>query len=126
MRNKTKEMYWLFAILSFLLLAFNLEVVPGRPWDGHYALIWKWRNFTLIRISPINVHVLVDKSVVYRYLDVSSKTYVSAVRLDTHVVSKILNYRYILDWISEPPIVKSYSLKLSSEIEILNALSQSF
>lgn len=118
-------MYWFFGILCILFLAFNLEVIPGRPWRNYYALIWKWRHFTLIRVFPINVYVLVDKSIVYRYMEASTDTYIKAVRLDTHMMSKILNYRYLLDWILEPPVVKAYPSKLSNEIEILNYLSES-
>lgn len=117
-------MYWFFGILCFLFLAFNLEAVPGRPWHGYYALIWKWNDYVLIRILPRNVFVLVDGNAVYRYMGTSKDTYLSAVRLDTYMVRDILNYRYLLEWIREPPIAKSYPSKLSNEIEILNHLAK--
>lgn len=122
--SKIKEMYWFFTILCFLFLAFNLEAVPGRPWHHHYALIWTWKKVVLIRIFPMNVYVLVDKNIIYRYMEASEKTYVSAVQLDTYALVKILNYRYLLDWILEPPITKAYDSKLSSEVEILNHLTE--
>lgn len=125
MRSKIKEMYWFFSILCFLFLAFNLEVVPGRPWHNRYALIWKWHRFVLIRLFPIDVLVLVDKNVVYRYMDASTDTYVPAVRMDTHTVTSVLNHRYLLDWIVDPPTVKPYPSTLTNEVEILNYLSQS-
>lgn len=111
-------------MLCILFLAFNLEVVPGRPWHGHYALIWKWNEYVLVRILPQNVFVLVDENVLYRYTGASKDTYVSAIRLDTYTKKKILNYRYLLEWIQEPPIAKSYPSKLSNEIEILNYLTK--
>lgn len=117
-------MYWVFSILCFLFLAFNLEVVPGRPWHSHYALIWKWKQFILIRIFPKNIYVLVDQNVIYRYTEASKETYVPAVRIDKQTVNEILNYRYLLDWIRERPVVKPYPSHLSDEIEILNYLSQ--
>ena len=118
-------MYLLFGILCLIFLAFNLEFVPGRPWHGHYVLIWKWNEFTLIRIFPLDVFVLIDKDLLYRYWKTSSKnTYIPAIRLDTHVQKDILHYRYLLEWIKEPPIVKSYPPNLSNEIEILNHVSQ--
>lgn len=108
-----------------LFLAFNLEFVPGRPWHGHYVLIWKWNEFTLVRIFPQDVFVLIDKDLMYRYWMTSSKeTYIPAIRLDTGVQNEILHYRYLLDWIKEPPIVKSYPRNVSNEIEILNHVSR--
>lgn len=117
-------MYWFFSILCFLFLAFNLEVASGRPWHSHYALIWKWKNFILIRIFPKNIYVLIDHSIIYRYMEASTETYISAVRMDTQMITEILNYRYFLDWIRESPFVKSYPSKLSNEIDILNHLTQ--
>lgn len=105
-------------------MAFSLEVVPGRPWHQRYALLWKWKDLTLIRLFPMNVHVLVDKSVVYRYVEASDATYLSAVQMDTHRVTKILNYRYLLDWMRDPPIVRAYPAELSNETDILNHLSR--
>ena len=121
-KNKIKEMYLFFSILCFLFLAFNFEVVPGRPWHNHYALFWKWKEYLLIRIFPKNVFVLVHHDKMYRYIHASLETYVSAVQLDNRMSYEILNYRYILDWIKEPPVVKSYPSKLSTEVDILNYL----
>lgn len=118
-------MYLLFGILCFIFLAFNLEVIDGRPRHHRYALIWRWKDFTLIRIFPQNIFVLVDHDIVYRYIEASKETYIHAVRLDTYLVNTILNYRYILEWMTDPPLVKQYSPELSDEIEILNFLSQS-
>lgn len=111
-------------MLCILLLAFNLEVIPGRPWHGYYALIWKWNENILIRILPQNVFVLVDGNVVYRYVGNSKDTYSPAIRLDTYMKKEILHYRYLLEWIQEPPIVKPYSSNLSNEIDILNYLTK--
>lgn len=107
-------------------MAFNLEAVPGRPWRSpHYALIWHWQDFILIRLFPSNARVLVDKGVLYRYLNAGGdSTYVRAVRLDTHLVTSILNDRYLLDWMPRPPVVRRYPGHLSTETEILNHLSQ--
>lgn len=105
-------------------MAFNLEVVPGRPWHNRYALVWQWHGFVLVRLFPVDVFVLVDKGVVYRYLEASTDTYVPAVRVDTRTVSRVLNHRYLLDWIVDPPIVKPYPSRLTSEVEILNYLSR--
>lgn len=118
-------MYVFFCILCLMFLAFNLEVIPGRPLHGHYVLIWKWNEFTLIRILPQDVFVLVDKDLLYRYCSTTSKnTYIPAIRLDTRVQKNILHYRYLLDWIKKPPVLKSYPLVLKNEIEILNHVSQ--
>lgn len=57
-------------------------------------------------------------------MDASKETYVSAVRMDTQMINEILNYRYLLDWIRERPVVKLYPSHISNEIEILNHLSQ--
>ena len=118
-------MYVFFCILCLMFLAFNLEFIPGRPWHGHYVLLWKWNEFTLIRILPRDVFVLVDKDLIYRYWTTMSKnTYIPAIRLDTQVEISILHYRYLLDWIKEPPVLKSYPPELSNEIEILNYVSR--
>lgn len=108
-----------------MFLAFNLELIPGRPWHGHYILLWKWNEFTLIRILPQDFFVLVDKDLLYRYLNTTSKdTYIPAIRLDTQLQKDILHYRYLLDWIKEPPVVKPYPPKLTNDIEILNYVTQ--
>ena len=121
-RSKIKEMCWFFSILCLLFLAFNFEVVPGRPWHNFYALLWKWKDFVLIHIFPRNIYVLVNHQKIYRYINSSVDTYVDAVRLDNQIKCEILNYRYLLDWIKEPPVVKVYPSKLLNEIEILNYL----
>lgn len=117
-------MYWFFSIVCLLFLAFNLEVIPGRPWHGRYTLIWKWNEYTLIRIFPQNIFVLVDGRIMYRYLGTLRDTYIPAIRLDTHMQKEILHYSYLMDWIQEPPIVKAYPPNLRNEIEILNYVTQ--
>lgn len=119
-------MYLFFGILCMMLLAFNLELIPGRPWHGHYVLIWKWNEFTLVRIFPQNTYFLVDKDLIYRYEITSSKnTYIPAICLNTKVEREILHYRYLLEWIKEPPVLKSYPPDLSDQVEILNHVSKS-
>lgn len=118
-------MYLFFGILCLMLLAINLEPVPGRPWHGHYVLMWKWNEFTLIRIFPQDVFVLVDKDLIYRYETTSSKnTYIPAVCINTKVERDILHYRYLLEWIKEPPVVKAYPPDLSDDVGILNYMSK--
>lgn len=108
-----------------MFLAFNLEIVPGRPRHGHYVVIWRWNEFTLIRILPRDAFVLVDENLIYRYMPTTSRdTYIPAVRLDTHVRTEILHYRYLLDWIKRAPVVKAYPPDLSNEVEILNHVSE--
>lgn len=104
-------------------MAFNLEAVPGRPWHNRYALLWRWRRFVLVRLFPLDVHVLVDKGVVYRYLDASDDTYVRAVRVDTRTATRVLNPRYLMDWTEEAPVVVPYPSRLTGEVEILNYLA---
>lgn len=105
-------------------MAFNLEVISGRPWHGYYTLIWKWNEYKLIRILPQNIFVLIDGNTLYRYIDTSKDTYIPAVQLDTFVQREILHYIYLMDWIQDPPIVKPYPSNLSNEIEILNYVTQ--
>lgn len=114
-------MYWIFVILGLLLLLFNLEPIPGRPSHNHYVLVWVWNNFHLIRIVPQDWYVLVDAGVVYQYTDMDSvDTYIAAVRLDTHREHHIFHYRYLLDWIKQPPVVKPYPPDLQDVVAILN------
>lgn len=119
-----KEMYWIFVILGILLLAFNLEPVTGRPRHGHYAVIWTWHHFSLLRIVPYNWYVLIDRDTPYLYTDPESNaTYVTAVRLDTKREYHLLHFRFLLDWIQEPAVVQAYEPTLSHVIDILNDLS---
>lgn len=119
-------MYWFFSILCFLLLAFNLDWIPGRPWDNHYAAIWTWERFRLVRIMPQDTFVLVDDKAVYVYLDTdhNQSTYIAAVQFNTGLRAEILHYRYLLDWIQDPPVVRPYPKELTDETQILNHLSK--
>lgn len=115
-------MYILFTILCLLLLAFNLDWIPGRPWDNHYVVIWTWGSFHLIRILPQDAFVLVDGQAVYLYLDTiqNQNTYIPAIQFNTGLKKHIIHYQYLLDWIQEPPIVMPYPKELMEEIDILN------
>lgn len=114
-------MYWIFVILGLLLLWFNLEPIPGRPSHNHYVIIWTWHDFRLIRIIPQDWYVLIDKDVLYLYMDADSlDTYIRAIRLDTHREHHILHYRYLLDWIKQPPTIRSYPPSTNHVIDILN------
>ena len=67
------------------------------------------------------LYVLVDAGVVYQYTDMDSvDTYIAAVRLDTHREHHIFHYRYLLDWIKQPPVVKPYPPDLQDVVAILN------
>lgn len=123
--NKIKnKMYLFFTILVLFLLLFNLDPMPGRPGHGHYALIWVWQEFQLIRILPQNWYVLLDKDILYSYDAIdSSDTYIPALRMDTHRVHEILHFKYLLDWIKEPPKVIPYPPEKTELIKILNYLT---
>ncbi|KAG8172721.1 hypothetical protein JTE90_003910 [Oedothorax gibbosus] len=119
-------MYWIFLILGLLLLLFKLEPIPGRPSHNHYALIWEWKQYQLIRIMPQDWYVLVDARVLFLYTDMNSlDTYITAVRLDTHREYKIFHYRYLMDWIKQPPVIKSYPSNLQDVVVILNHVTSS-
>lgn len=108
-----------------MFLAFNFGL--GRPWHGHYVLLWKWKNLVLIHILPSDAFVLVENGFLFRYINTTSKnTYIPAIRIDNQTQKDILHYRYILDWIKKPPVVKVYPPILKNEIEILNHLSKTF
>lgn len=118
-------MYLFFTIICLMFLAFNLNFLPGRPWHSRYVLLWKWGEYTLVRIFPQGIFVLVDHDMIYRYLNTNSHdTYIEAVRMDTQTRIDILHYQYLLDWIKEPPMVKPYPSELIDEIDILNWISQ--
>jgi len=117
-------MYWIFVILGLLLLTFNLEPVAGRPKHGHYALIWSWKDFLLLRIMPQNWYVLIDHDTPYLYIDFqSNETYTAAVRLDTKREYHILHYQFVMDWIQDQAVVQEYDPSLNDVIEILNDLT---
>lgn len=117
-------MYLLFGMLCLLLLAFDLHPLPLDA-PLRRAHVWKRKELALVRILPQDAYVLIDGSVPYRYVQDSKDTYVSAVRLDTHEGAEILNHRYVLDWIAEPPFVLSYPSGLGNDVDVLNYLSRS-
>lgn len=120
-------MYWFFAMICLLLLAFQLEPVLGRPSHHHYVLIWTWNTFKLLHILPVDVYVLVDGKACYQYLNtLSTETYIPTVHLSTRKQFDMLHYRYLLDWIQDPPIVQAYSPSLSGVVPILNEVRQAF
>ncbi|GFQ76128.1 uncharacterized protein TNCT_244101 [Trichonephila clavata] len=120
------EMYLIFTILCLLLLLFNLEPIPGRPTHKHYAMIWMWKDFRVVRILPSDWYVLVDNQLVYLYVQTNSlDTYIPAIRLDTQREHYLLHYNYLLDWIKEPAIIVPYPTHIKNVIEILNHLTKS-
>lgn len=124
-RINIQAMYWFFAIVCVLLLAFHLEPVLGRPSHNHYAMIWTWNTFRLLHVLPSDVYVLVDGTTCYLYLETESTTdtYIPAIHLEKKRTFDILHYRYLLDWIKDPPVIKAYSPDLASNIiDILNFL----
>lgn len=124
-KNKIQEMYWFFIIVSLLLLAFNLDYVLGRPWNNHYVLIWQWKHFRVLRIMPRNVVILIDGHKIYRYFNNKSKeTYIRAIQMDNRLEVDILHYKYLLDWVINPPVLKAYPTNLKTDVEILNYVNQ--
>lgn len=109
------------------MLAFNLEPVLGRPSHNHYAFIWVRDTIRLLHILPSDVYVLVDGATCFLYLKTeSTETYIPAIQLDKKQQRDIFHYRFVLDWIENPPIVKAYSPALASNIvDILNELNKS-
>lgn len=114
-------MYWMFIIISLLLLGFNLEWVLGRPYDNRYVLIWQWNQFRLIRIMPKNSFILVDGDKVYKYFRRNNrKTYIPAIQMDNGMKVDILHHKYLLDWVINPPVLRKYPPHLKTDMEILN------
>lgn len=119
-------MYIFFTILCLLLLAFNLDWIPGRPWDNHYVVIWTWNKFRLIRIMPQDSFALVDDQAIYLYLDNvnNQNTYIPAIQFNTGLRKQIIHYQYLLDWMEDPPVVKPYPKDLKEETDILNHVTK--
>lgn len=114
-------MYLLFVILCLLLLLFNLEPVRGRPSHNHYSLIWTWNEYILLRILPQNWYVLIDKDILYLYMNTESiDTYIPAIQINTRRIHSILHYRYLLEWIHERPLVQAYPPHMKDVLDILN------
>lgn len=116
-------MYWIFAMVCLLLLAFNLEPVTGRPAHGYYVLIWSLNDtLTLVHIVRKDWYVLVDDQTCYLYVETdSTDTYIPAIRLDNKRTYNIIHYRYVLDWVSDPPVLKTYPQNDALQaVEILN------
>lgn len=122
--NKIKDMYWIFIILCLLLLFFNLEPLK-IPFHNKFVLIWIVSHFYVVRIFPHDIYILIDENVCYLYQKVSSEdTYVSAVQLDTNYQHKVLNYKYLLEWMNQLPQVFTYPSHLINVIDILNFIRQ--
>lgn len=118
------KMYFLFTILCLLLLLFHLDPIPGRPHHNHYALVYSWNEFRVVRIFPQNWYVLIDKNGVFSYEPTESlETYIPAIRLDNHRKYDIFHYRYLLDWMKEAPVVISYPLEKKNLVDILNYIT---
>lgn len=117
----------MFLVLSILLLlAFNVDWIPGRPWNHHYVLIWTSGFFHLLKIMPQEAYVLVDGKALYRYMDTvhNEETYIPAIHLGQGVRQKIFHYQHLEKWhLDHPPIVQPYPKKLKTEVEILNYVS---
>lgn len=103
-----------------------MEWIIGRPWNNHYVLVWQWQQFQIVQIMPKNVFVLIDGDKMYRYLRNKNNrnTYIPAIQMDKGIQIEILNYKYVLDWVRYPPILKSYPNNLKTDVEILNHVRQ--
>lgn len=75
---------------------------------------------------PQNWYVLIDDETPYLYTNDSdsNETYLTAVRLDTKREYRILHYQFVLEWIQEQAVVRSYDPALSNVIDILNHLTR--
>lgn len=75
---------------------------------------------------PQDWYVLVDGKTLYLYMDTESMdTYIQAIRLDSRHEYNILHYRYVLDWVKQPPSIRVYPPTTHNVIEILNYIRAS-
>jgi hypothetical protein len=115
-------MYWLFIFVATSLLIYSW--LDPYFHATHYVLVWAVTDsLRLVRILPQNQFALVvGKETVLLYGD-ENDTYVSAVRLNTRKIHKVLHYRYLLDWIRHIPRVVRYDPSLDI-VGILNHVAR--